>query len=173
MVDQNTKGSSSKKTISERWGKQICLNQRLLARVGKLLKAPRDESRSIFLNNADVTRYLPINQAKFHLKSQIAPWVLETNHEVQFKSWSARQFWRCTPFAQAVAVVQCIQRQRSTVIFRQSAITNLGIAINPLQPEEAPLNRASHRCFRVFQLPFYVHAFDERLTKFASKVLTD
>ncbi len=45
------------------------------------------------------------------------------------------------------------------MIFRQSAITNLGIAINPLQPEEAPLNRASHRCFRVFQLPFYVHAF--------------
>ena len=47
--------------ISERWGKQICLNYRLLAGVEKLLKAPRDESRSIFLNNADATRCLPIN----------------------------------------------------------------------------------------------------------------
>ena len=55
------------------------------------------------------------------------------------------------------------------MIFRQPAITNLGIAINPLQPEEAPLNRASYRCFCMFQLPLYVHAFDERLTKFASK----
>ena len=58
-------------------------------------------------------------------------------------------------------------------VFRQPAITNLGITINPLQPEEAPLNRASYRCFCMFQLPLYVHAFDERLTKFASKVLTD
>ena len=77
------------------------------------------------------------------------------------------------PFAQAVAVVESKQRERSTVIFRQPAITNLGIAINPLQPEEAPLNRASYRCFCMFQLPLYVHAFDERLTKFAAKVLTD
>ena len=50
-----------KNPISERWGKQICLNERLLAGGGKLLKAPRDESRSIFLNNINVTRHLPIN----------------------------------------------------------------------------------------------------------------
>ena len=28
-------------------------------------------------------------------------------------------------------------------------------------------------CFRMLQMPSYVHAFDERLTKFASEILTD
>ena len=122
-------------------------------------------SRSIFPNNAETTRYLPKNWANIVFKSRQGPMALETKRAPEFRGNQQGSL----PFAQAVAVVESKQRERSTVIFRQPAITNLGIAINPLQPEEAPLNRASHRCIRMFQLPLYVHAFDERLTKFASK----